>query len=75
MAVLPGTSFEAERMQYFSIKAIEDIHANMSQERLTGLALMHVHIDIPVSVEEIITRFAVKHRRRLQLRNILDECS
>ena len=28
----------------------------MSQEHLTGLALMHVHIDIPVSVEEIITR-------------------
>ena len=43
------------------------MRSSMSQEHLTGLALMHVHIDIAVSVEEIITRFAVKHCRRLQL--------
>ena len=37
----------------------------MSAERLTGLALMHVHRDINVSVDDIITYFANAHTRKL----------
>ena len=39
--------------------------SRMSAERLTGLALMHVHRDISVSVDEIITYFANAHTRKL----------
>lgn len=74
LAVVPVTSCEAER----SISALRRLktymRSSMSQERLTGLALMHVHVDIPLCVEEVIARFAVKHHRRLKLKNILDEC-
>ena len=53
LSVLPVTSCEAER----SISALRPLktymRSSMSQERLTGLALMHVHIDIQVSVERL----------------------
>ena len=43
------------------------MRSRMSAERLTGLALMHVHVhrDINVSVDDIITYFANAHTRQL----------
>ena len=35
----------------------------MGEERLVGLALLHVHRDIPVSVDAVIERFARSNRR------------
>ena len=67
LAVLPVTSCEAEHSISVLRRLKTYMRSFMSQERLIGLALMHVHIDITVSVEEIITRFAVKHHCRLQL--------
>lgn len=37
----------------------------MSEERLTGLALLNVHRDIPVSVDKVIDRFAKTKKRSL----------
>jgi len=37
----------------------------MGEERLTGLALLNVHRDISVSVDNVIDRFAKSQTRRL----------
>ena len=35
----------------------------MTKERLTGLALMHMHHDIAIDVNEVLTTFAQTKRR------------
>ena len=45
----------------------------MDEDRLTGLALMNVHSDISLDIKEIITTFAMKHLRRMKLKNILED--
>ena len=44
----------------------------MGEERLNGLAALHVHNNIPVDLEKIIDNFARKHSRRMTMVNILD---
>ena len=43
----------------------------MGQERMNGLALMHIHYDIQLDVDEIIDRFARIPPRRMALENIV----
>ena len=43
----------------------------MTQERLNGLALLHIHRNIQLKVSDIIDLFPQKHQRRLKLSNIL----
>jgi len=43
----------------------------MSQTRLTGLALLHIHYNMDIDFDEIIRRFARLHPRRMQLASIL----
>ena len=45
----------------------------MGADRLTGLALLHVHRDTMVDIEEIIDNFSVAHPRRMKLVNILED--
>ena len=35
----------------------------MSEDRLTGLALMHIHSDMDINLDEIIDNFAREHPR------------
>ena len=44
----------------------------MGEERLNGIAALHVHNNIPVDLEKIIDNFARKHSRRMTMINILD---
>ena len=44
----------------------------MGEERLNGLAALHVHNNIPVDLEKIIDNFARKHSRRMTMVNVLD---
>ena len=44
----------------------------MGEERLNGLAALHVQNNIPVDLEKIIDNFARKRRRRMTMINILD---
>ena len=41
----------------------------MGQERLSSLALMHIHYD--VILEEVVNLFATEHSRRLELGTML----
>ena len=47
------------------------LRSTMSEGRLIGLMLMSVHRDINVSVHEVISEFSRKHKRELQLENII----
>ena len=44
----------------------------MTQERLNGLASLYTQKDIPVEIDEVITRYGEKHQRQLGLVNILN---
>ena len=70
MCTLPVSTSECER----SVSALRRLktytRSTMGEERLTGLALLHVHHDMPINVEQIVTRFAQFHPRRLSLENI-----
>ena len=62
---LPVTSCECER----SASALRRLHnymrASMGKSRLSGLALLHIHYDMDVDLDEVITRYAHLHPRRL----------
>ena len=68
---LPVTSCECER----SFSTIRRLHtylrASMGQERLSNLALMTVHYDDPIDLEEVVNIFAQKNTRRMKLDSVL----
>lgn len=45
----------------------------MSQERLSSLALMHIHYQVKIDLAEVVNLFATKHPRRLELGTILKD--
>ena len=67
---IPVTSCECER----SASALRRLHdykrASMSSERMSRLALLHVHYDTPVDLDRAVTLFAQLHPRRLELEPI-----
>ena len=63
----PVTSCTAER-SFSGLKRIKTaLRSSMSNECLSCLTLLHIHPDIPVSVEQAIDEFSRRHPRRLQL--------
>ena len=73
LAVLPVTSCEAERCISSLCRLKTYLRSAMGPERLTGLALLHIHKDIEISIQEVIHQFAIKHPRRMRLCNILSD--
>ena len=58
---LPVTSCENERAKSF-------VCSTMGQERLSSLALMHVHYDLQVDLDDVVdNRFKLKCNRRISL--------
>ena len=45
----------------------------MGEERLTNLALLHIHYDAKIDLEEVVDLFVKKHPRRMELDSILKE--
>ena len=67
MATLPVTSCECKR-SFSALRRLKNYNrSTMKNDRLNGLALMHVHKDIEPSVNEVLTKFAQQHPRRLGL--------
>uniref|UniRef100_A0A1X7VHV0 HAT C-terminal dimerisation domain-containing protein n=1 Tax=Amphimedon queenslandica TaxID=400682 RepID=A0A1X7VHV0_AMPQE len=61
LAVLPIATGEAERC-ISSLRLLATYLRNtMGNEHLTGLALMHIHQDVPVNITDIVDDFAMKH--------------
>ena len=62
---LPITSAEAER-SFSGLRRIKSyLRSRMTEERLSGLALMHIHSEMNINVETICDLFVTKHRRRM----------
>ena len=71
LCTLPVTSCSAER-SFSGLKRIKTtLRSTMGNERLSGLALLHLHRDIDIRVEGIVDEFARRHPRRLKLLDIL----
>lgn len=68
---VPVTSCECER----NASALRALHTylrtSMSVNRLTALALMHIHYSHIVDLDEVVDLFAKLHPRRVQLSSVL----
>ena len=60
---IPVTSCERERSTYMRV--------SMGKERLSSLALLHIHYDQQVDMDLVVDLFARKHARRLELDSIV----
>ena len=73
VCTIPVTSCECE-CSVSVLRCLKTyLWSSMGQERLSGLALMHVHYGMELDLEEIINIFARKHPRRMVLSDILCE--
>jgi len=69
VCTIPVFSCECER----SASALRRLHtwsrALMSQERLSALAMLHIHYDHHIDLSEVVDKFSKKYPRRLELDN------
>ena len=68
---LPVTSCECERSASSLRRLNTFMRASMNEDRLSALAMIHTHYDMPVDLEETVNIFATLHPRRLELVSIL----
>ena len=67
---VPVTSCECERSGSVLKRLNTYLRASMGQERLSGLALMHINYDIDIDIERVIKIFVSKKPRALEFVNI-----
>lgn len=65
---LPITSSECERS--FSVMN-NYMRASMNHDRLSALALLHIHYDSELSTSEVVDKFACIYPRRIEFKNII----
>ena len=70
---LPVTSSECECNASTLCHLRNFMHAGMTEDRLTSLALMHIHYQHNVNIDTVVKLFAELHPRRLQLSTVLFE--
>ena len=71
LCTLPVISCSAER-SFSAVKRIKTaLRSSMGTAQLTGLALLHLHRDIPLDISKVIDEFARRHHRRLKMTDIL----
>ena len=73
LVVLPVTTCSCERTISALGRIKTDIRSTMTQARLNGLAMMHIHQDIQLDVDRLVNRFALMHPRRMLLKDILSD--
>ena len=71
LATVPITSATCER-SISTLRCIKTYLRNtMTQDRLNGLALMYVHRDKHINLDEVIELFVQMHPRRMRMADIL----
>ena len=73
LATIPVTSCECKRAVSVLRRLKTYLRSTMKQKILNGLSLMSIHRDIELDFENIVTRFATQHPRKMELLNILDD--
>ena len=65
LATLPVSVATAER-SFSTLRRLKTwLRTRMVEDRLNGLALMHIHRDISIDIEQVIDRFAKNKNRKL----------
>lgn len=65
-ATIPCSAATCER-SFSALKRLKTwLRSTMKEERLNGLALLHVHNDIKLDLDAIIDRYAKTHKHRLE---------
>jgi len=64
------TSCECERAASVLRRLHNFMRSSMTEERLTGLALIHVNYDFTVSLDDAVNLFAKMHPRRVKLQHM-----
>ena len=73
LCTLPVTSCSSER-SFSGLKRIKTaLRSTMTNERLSSLALLHLHRDIEINIPDIIEEFTRRYPRRMKLSNILSD--
>ena len=70
----PVTSCECERSASALHRLRTYVRATMGGDQQAKLALIHIHRDRAVDLEEVVDKFARLHPRRLQLDSIIKRC-
>jgi len=70
---IPVTSCECERSASSLRRLHSYLRTSMTQERLSSLALIHIHYDTLVNMDEVVTLFSQQHPRKLKLSNVFVE--
>ena len=68
---LPVTSCECERSGSTLRRLNTFMRASMGEERLSSLALIHIHYDKPIDLDMAVAFFAKLHPRKMELINVL----
>ena len=68
---LPVTSCECEQRASALRRLHNYMSASMGNRRLSNLALLHIHYDMDVDLDEVVTRYAHLHPRKLVLDSII----
>ena len=68
-ATQPVTSCKCER-SISKLRLVKSIlTTTMGEERLNGLALLHVHADLNLDLDSMVDMFARQHPRKMKLAN------
>ena len=70
---LPVTSCECECNASTLRRLRNFMRAGMTENRLTSLALMHIHYEKDVNLDMVVDLFAKLHPRKLQLHSVVFE--
>ena len=68
---IPVTSCECERSAGTFRRLNNYMRASVGKDRLSHLALLHIHYTNPVDLDTVVDCYARLHPRRLQLENLL----
>ena len=73
ICTVPVSSCECERSVSVLRRLKTYLRSTMGQERLSGLALMHINYSMGIDLDEVNNIFARKHPRRMALADILTD--
>jgi len=65
-ATITITSATAER-SFSSLRRLKNyMRSSMTEDRLNGLAVLHIHKEIPIDIDDVINRFSRQKQRRMK---------
>ena len=73
LAVIPVTTCECERSLSALRRMKTWLRNTMLNERLNGLAMMHIHTDISVDIDPVVDEFTRQNPTRMQFLDVLDD--